>query len=119
MSVKLLAWVHWLITVRPYAVGTIVAFLFVLLKGVPVLDEWFSAFMSGWSGKKLGLSSKLRKEPQLALVNGDRSEKSLENKLGRTRVGGDGINRNRWLIRIGVMNFCVGFVALIVWLFGR
>jgi hypothetical protein len=89
------------------------------LKGLPALDEWFSAFMSGWSGKKFGLSSKFRKDPQLALVDGDRSEKSPENKFGRTRARGNDINRNRWLIRIGIMNFCVGFVALIVWLFAR
>jgi hypothetical protein len=111
MSVKLLALVHWFITLWPYVVGTIIALFFVLLKGLPVLHEWFSVFILGWNTKRLGLSNKLQDDPQLALIDDD--------GMQHPRVRGKAINRKSWLVKIGIMNFCIGFVALIVWLFGR
>jgi hypothetical protein len=113
MSVKLIALVHWLISVWPYAVGTIVALFFVLLKGLPVLHELFSVFIFGWRAKKL------EDDPQLAFVNDGRPEKSSVKKISQPQMRSSGINRNRWLIRIGIVNFCIGFVALVVWLFAR
>jgi hypothetical protein len=111
MSVKLLALVHWFFTLWPYVVGTIIALFFVLSKGLPVLHEWFSVFILGWNTKRLGLSNKLQDDPQLPLIDDDGRQ--------HPRVRGKAINRKSWLVKIGIMNFCIGFVALIVWLFGR
>ena len=119
MSLKLLALVHWFNTVWPYVLGTMVAFFFVLLKGLPILHEWFNVFLLGWNTKKLGLSNKLQDDQQLALVDDDRTQKSPVENHGHPRMRGKAIKRNSWLVKIGIMNFCIGFVALLVWFFGR
>ena len=48
------------------------ALLYMLLKGLPVLHEWFSVFMA-MVGIRRGLASrtKLQDDPQLALIDDD------------------------------------------------
>jgi hypothetical protein len=99
----------------PYLLATAIALAFVISKGLSFLRETRSIFLRKWSLRRLDLS-KLRVE--LASAEGDLKEKPRFKKIDGS-AHHNPVNRNRWLVRIGIANMCVGLLVLLVWLFRR
>jgi hypothetical protein len=99
---------HWL-----YALGTVFALTFLGWKAFSVLQER-GGFLLKWKLKRLDL---VQLRTELARAEGDAKEKwqFKINKSERENFA----SRNRRLVKLSILNFCVGFVVLMVWLFGR
>jgi hypothetical protein len=119
MSVKVTYLLHWFSARWQYAVATVLALFFVVLKGFPVLKGWFDSCIHKRHPRKLGL--RLQVEPQLVtdadnIAKHDPERNRLLAKTAR-HVGGE--IDNGWLVVVGIATTCVGFVVFLVFLFDR
>jgi hypothetical protein len=121
MSVKFTYLLHWLGIRWTYVVATALAIFFVILKGFPILKEWFKFSVFKWNLKKLGLVAKLQVEPQLVTALESPPKKKPPFKRIDPQPLGPGKDAlgNGWLVGIGIADVCVGFAVLIIWLFER
>jgi hypothetical protein len=96
-----------------YVPGIVLALAFIVWKAFSVLQEQ-GGFLLKWKLKRLDL---IQLRMELARADGDAKEK-WQFKIDAT-VRDNSVNRNRRLVKMSIVNFCVGFVVLMVWLFGR
>jgi hypothetical protein len=101
--------IHW-----PYALGIVLALAFISWKAFSALQEQWGFFLLKWKLKRLEL---IQLRLELATAEADAKEKR-QLKLDDS-VRDHSFNRNRRLVKLSIVNFCVGFVVLMVWLFGR
>jgi hypothetical protein len=101
---------HW-----PYALGTVFALAFISWKAFSVLQEQWGFFLLKWKLKRLDV---IQLRVEFARAEVDAKEKWQFKKTDES-VRDNAVNRNRRLVKMSIVNFCVGFVVLIVWLFGR
>ena len=117
MSVKVTYLLHWFSARWQYAVATVLALFFVVLKGFPVLKGWLDFCIRKRHAKTLGL--KLQVEPQL-VTDSDDIAKHKRNKLltkAARQVGGE--IDNGWLVVVGIATNCVGLLYCLSFLFDR
>lgn len=106
-----------LLSIRwPYVLAMVVAFAFVVSKGLSFFREAWNIFLLKWNLKRLDLN-KLRVELASAAEH-DLKEKSRFRENDEL-ASEHPVSRNRWLGRIGIANICVGFLLFILWLFRR
>jgi hypothetical protein len=115
MSSKIMHLFELLSTHWPYALGTVLAIAFISWKAFSVLREQWGYFLLKWNLKRLDL---IQLRTDLATTEGDAKEK-WQFKKSDDSVRDTSVNRNRRLVKMIIVNLCVGFVVLIVWLFGR
>jgi hypothetical protein len=96
-----------------YAPGIVLALAFISWKAFSVLQEHWGFSWLKWNLKRLEL---IQLRVELARAEGEIKEK-WQFKIDAT-VRDNSVNRNRRLVKMSIVNLCVGVVVLIVWLFG-
>jgi len=96
-----------------YVPGIVLALAFISWKAFSVLQEQGGFFLK-WRLKRLEL---IQLRIELAGADGDAKEK-WQFRIDES-VRDNSVNRNRRLVKLSIVNFCVGFVVLMLWLFRK